>query len=132
VGFVSKSIDVAQLTSFETAVDGSAIKMHMEDSAGQAFSICFPVDCLRSLLMTLPKMVTGAVQRRYNDPRLRVTYPVDTFQIELGSDLCTRILTLATPDGFAVSFSLTEEQCQEIGLAETETTESGSAQFHVN
>ena len=116
---MSENIDVGQLTFFETSVDGAAIKMHLEDAAGRAFSICFPLDCLQSLIMTLPNMVTSAVQRLYRDPTLRVTYPVAEFQLELGSDLSTRILTLATVDGFAVSFSLTAEQCQEIGLTET-------------
>jgi len=132
VGSVSKNIDVGSLTFFETAVDGSAIKIHLEDRHGQAFSVCFPLSCLNGLVMTLPRMVTAAVQRRYNDPSLRVTYPLAEFQVELGSDLQTRILTLTTPDGFEVSFSLTEQQCRDIGSAETATTESGSSLISVN
>ena len=36
------------------------------------------------------------------------------FQVELADDFETRIFTLETPDGFSVSFGLTEEQCREI------------------
>lgn len=68
--------------------------------------------------MTLPMMVTTAVQRSANDPSLRITYPLTRFKVELAPDLRTRILTLATSDGFAVSFSLSEAQCRGIGCAE--------------
>jgi hypothetical protein len=47
---------------------------------------------------------------------MRITYPVTEFQIEL-SPGNFRILTIGTPDGFTVSFSLTEELSQELGEA---------------
>jgi hypothetical protein len=47
---------------------------------------------------------------------MRITYPVTEFQIELSLGNF-RILTIGTPDGFTVSFSLTEELSQELGEA---------------
>jgi hypothetical protein len=45
---------------------------------------------------------------------MRITYPATDFRIEL-SPGNARILTIGTPDGFTVSFSLTEELSQELG-----------------
>jgi hypothetical protein len=66
--------------------------------------------------MTLPTMAASAIKRADNDPTMRITYPATDFQIEL-SPGNVRILTIGTPDGFTVSFSLTEEFSQELGEA---------------
>jgi hypothetical protein len=90
----------------------------MQDEAGQPLSLHMPLECLNRLVMTLPGMVRQAVQQRHRDPTLRVVYPVAQFELELASDYATRILTLATPDGFSASFGLTKEQCQQIAADE--------------
>ncbi|HEY1545352.1 MAG TPA: hypothetical protein VGG01_23370 [Xanthobacteraceae bacterium] len=64
--------------------------------------------------MTLPQMVTAAVQRQRTDPSARVVYPLAESRIELSVDLATRILTRVTPDGFTVSFAVINEQFQEL------------------
>ena len=66
--------------------------------------------------MTLPRMASNAIKRAHNDSAMRITYPATNFQIEL-SPGNVRILTIGTPDGFTVSFSLTEEFSQELGEA---------------
>ena len=114
---MASRVDVRKLTRFETADDGSSIEMLVEDIAGRSASLSFPIECLTSLIMTLPGMVTSAVQRRQKDPTLRVVFPLQQFEVELSPNLDTRILTLMTPDGFAVSFSLSEDQCRKIGCA---------------
>jgi hypothetical protein len=110
-------IDVRKLTRFEAAEDGLSIVMHVEDTAGRPASLCFPIDCLTSLIMTLPAMVTSALQQRQKDPTVRVVFPLQQFDLELSANLETRILTLKTPDGFAVSFSLGEVECLRLGCA---------------
>jgi hypothetical protein len=119
---MGRDIEVRKLTRFETADDGTSIKILVEDATGQPATLSFPIECLTSLIMTLPRMVTAAVQRQQKDPTLRVTFPLEQFEVELSPDLDTRILTLTTPDGFAVSFSLSEEQCRGIGCAGLERT----------
>jgi hypothetical protein len=52
----------------------------------------------------------------------RMVYPVARFRLELAADFETRILSLETPDGFNVSFGLTQAQCRE--LAEDHPCES--------
>jgi len=85
-----------------------------------------PLECLNQLMMTLPGIVRQAVQRRYRDPSLRIVYTVARFQVELADDSETRILTLETPDGFSVSFGLTEEQCREIAIDRRSEFPSGT------
>jgi hypothetical protein len=113
-------IDVQKLTRFETADDGLSIEVLVQDSAGRPASLSFPIECLTSLIMTLPGMVTSALQRRQRDPTLRVVFPLQEFEVELSSNPDTRILTLKTLDGFAVSFGLSEDQCRRIGCATRE------------
>jgi hypothetical protein len=111
---VSAEFAIGEVTHFETAEDGSSIRLVMEDVSGRLVSLHMPLRCLNRLIMTLPKMVRDALQLRHRDPSLRIVYPVAQFQVELAGDFETRILTLETPDGFSASFGLTEEQCREI------------------
>ncbi|MCW5255280.1 hypothetical protein [Verminephrobacter aporrectodeae] len=126
------NINVARLVTFQSSDDGTCIRMFTEDSVGLASTVTLTLECLQSLTMTLPAMATSMIQRSQNDPTVRVTYPVDRFQIELSADMRTKILTLTTPDGFSVSFSLNEEQCQELGIDRGSLTETGMPNHRMN
>ncbi|SHN77667.1 hypothetical protein SAMN05444170_3482 [Bradyrhizobium erythrophlei] len=115
-GSMADQIDIRRLVNFETAIDGTAVKLVAEDQAGRTVDIILTVEILSALLMTLPKMASSAVRRANHDPRMRITYPLREFQIEAAPDNF-RILTIGTPDGFTVSFSLTEELSRELGEA---------------
>jgi len=103
------------MTRFETAEDGSSVRLDMEDVNGRLVSLHMPLKCLNRLIMTLPEIVRRALQAQHRDASVRIVYPVARFQLELAGDSETRILTLETPDGFSASFGLTEEQWREIG-----------------
>ena len=77
-------------------------------------------------------MVTQAVQREHDDQSLRIVYPVDRLSVELSSDRHTRIPTLETPDGFNVSFSLTAEQCRDIGGSDQTVAEARGLAARLN
>lgn len=111
---VGTEFKIGKMTGFETVEDGSSISLGMEDVAGRPLSLRMTLECLNQLMMTLPGMVRQAVQRQHRNPSLRIVYPLARFQLELADDFETRILTLETPDGFSVSFGLTEEQRREI------------------
>jgi hypothetical protein len=113
---MAAELAINKLVNFETAIDGTAVKLIVEDFAGQTVSIVMTVETLTALLMTLPTMASSAVRRAHGDSNTRVTYPLREFQIESTIDNL-RILTIGTPDGFTVSFSLTEELSQELGEA---------------
>jgi hypothetical protein len=112
---VSQDVDVRKLICFEASDDGFSIRIRVEDAIGRPALLSFPIECITSLMMTLPSMTATAIQRRQNNPKARITYPLAHFEIELTADPETRILTLKTPDGFTVSFSLSESQCRRIG-----------------
>jgi hypothetical protein len=113
---VANDIEIRRLINFETAADGTAVRLLAEDIAGRTIRIILTIEALSALLMTLPKMASNAIKRVHSDPAMRITYPATDFQIEL-SPGNVRILTIGTPDGFTVSFSLTEEISQELGEA---------------
>jgi hypothetical protein len=116
---MTTEVEIKRLVNFETAADGTAVKLIARDVANRTFSIILTLETLSALLMTLPTMALSAVKRAHNDPTMRITYPLREFEIELGPDNL-RILTIGTPDGFTVSFSLTEELSQELGRAHLE------------
>jgi hypothetical protein len=116
---MTTEVEIKRLVNFETAADGTAVKLIVRDVANRTFSIILTLETLSALLMTLPTMALSAVKRAHNDPTMRITYPLREFEIELGPDNL-RILTIGTPDGFTVSFSLTEELSQELGRAHLE------------
>src|ERR1700751_3410373 len=116
---MTTEVEVKRLVNFETAIDGTAVTLIVPDVPNRTFSIILTLETLSALLMTLPTMALSAVKRAHNDPSMRITYPLREFEIELGPDNI-RILTIGTPDGFTVSFSLTEELSQELGAAHLE------------
>ena len=124
---MTTEIEVQKLINFETATDGAAVKLIIRDVANRNVGIILTIEKLSALLMTLPAMASSAVKRAHNDPSMRITYPLRAFEIEPGPDN-PRILTIGTPDGFTVSFSLTEELSQELGKAHLEG--GGSAKTH--
>ena len=73
-----------------------------------------PVDCLRSLLMTLPGLIEQALKARYSDHTLTLVHPVGDWSLQAAAGDDRLILTLATPDDFKVSFALTEDDAESL------------------
>jgi hypothetical protein len=112
--FMDEVVEIRTLARFETSADGNFIKLIGAGPRGEIVSLNFVTDSLSGLLVTLPKLLACAEQCRRNDPSVRLVFRLSRFQLELGTDRQTRILTLTTQDGFSVSFGLTEMQCREI------------------
>jgi hypothetical protein len=85
-------IEVSKLINYETASDGTAVRINIEDADGHTFGIVFTLETATALLMTLPAIASSVIKRANNDPRMRVTYPLTDFQIESTPDNL-RILT---------------------------------------
>jgi len=86
---MSRGVEIAALQTFEVAPDG-----------------------------TLPRMAVEALHRRCRDNTLRIVYPAASWTIERNTERGeTFILTLATPDGFEVSFALSRGKLE--AIAET-------------
>ena len=99
-----------ELIAYDIASDGNWFRMSFSCVNGKQGSLRLPTECLKALIMTLPRMMTKALSARYGDDSLRLVYPAEVVRIEGSRDPNTFILTLTTPDGFAVSFSLSGQQ----------------------
>ena len=97
------------LTTCQVAAGGEAFRLNFENADGQPMSLTLPSDCLRALLMTLPRLTAQALRAKYRDDTLKVVYPVGKWSLQVASDGVHRILTLCTPDGFEVSFALQDD-----------------------
>jgi hypothetical protein len=99
-------VEVRELTTYEVAPDGSSIRMRFLDPEGREMSIIVPMENLRTLAFTMPKMVGDAMQAAYGTAALRLVHMVDMWKIERGDDGKSVILTFATPDHFQISLAV--------------------------
>ena len=99
-----------ELVSYRIAKDGTRFRLSFICTNGEAGSISLPMECLQGLITTLPGMMTQALHARYGDASLRLVYPAEDVRVEWTRIPDEFIISFTTPDGFAVSFSLTEEQ----------------------
>lgn len=97
------------LTTCQVDPTGDLFRFGFEGVDGRPASVVLPVDCLRSLLMTLPNVIEQALQARYGDDTLKVVYPMGGWSLEAAAGSSSTILTMTTPDGFKVSFALSPE-----------------------
>lgn len=106
---MSTVIRAQSLTTFEVSSAGTHVRINTRDEQGQPGTLEMPVDCLSQLLMTLPRMIQTALQRR-DGQSARLTYPMESFRLELGeldaNGGQVYILTLKTDGAFEVSFTL--------------------------
>jgi hypothetical protein len=121
----ARRLGVGRLTHFSVCCSGRHVEVGFTDQAGEPMSLELPQECLSALLMTLPRMIEAALRRRTGNPALRQVYPLSDWELHLGSEPDSMIISLATPDGFSVSFCAPLEQAAELGaaLARQEQTE---------
>ncbi len=124
-------IPVSELTVFEVAPDGSAVRMGFRTCGDRAAALVLPAECVQQLVMTVPGMAEAALQRRHRDSTLRLTYPVGTWRVEQSQAPGTLILTLETIDGFKVSFAVGRTIVSDIADGLRDAAESPEADFVV-
>jgi hypothetical protein len=56
--------------------------------------------------MTLPQLLSQALQAQYADRSLRAVFPLGEWRLEVAAGSKELILTMRTPEGFEVAFSL--------------------------
>jgi hypothetical protein len=114
-----RRLGVSTLTHFSVCRSGRHVEIGFADHTGAPVLLELPVQCLSMLLMTLPTMIEAALRRRTGNPDLRQVYPLGDWQLHRGSDPEQVILSMATPDGFRVSFCADLEQAVVLGEALT-------------
>jgi len=110
-------IDIETLTSCEIAADGGTISLGFVDSAGQPATVTLSLNDAGSLAMTLPGLITTALQTRFGDRSLCNAYPLASWAVEQSSDPAQILMTLRTADGFSACFSVQRRQQSEFGEA---------------
>jgi hypothetical protein len=110
-------IDTETLTTCEIAADGGAISLGFVDSAGRPATVTLSLNDAGSLAMTLPGLITRALQTRFRDRNLYNAYPLASWALEQSSDPTQVLVTLRTADGFSACFSVRHEQQNEFGAA---------------
>lgn len=103
-----------RLTTFDISPDGNRFCLNFTDQSGSIAGLSLPSECLIQLIMTLPEMASKALKVRHRDDTLRIVYPLGTFRMEASNMQEIVILTLATQDGFKVSFGLTDGDLKEL------------------
>jgi hypothetical protein len=110
----SMDIIAKELITYEVGTDGSWFRMNFSTADGERGSLRLPTECLQALIMTLPTMMTQALRAQHEDESLRLVYTAGLVDIEGARDSDKFILTLTTPDDFAVSFCVTRQQLTEL------------------
>src|SRR5215471_15581862 len=111
------TIRAERLTMFSVAADGSSVSLGVADEEGRAGVLMLPTACLKQLMMTLPEMMRRALRLQHDDPSLRLVYRTAGWEVERSTVPGTFIVTLRTPDGFHVSFALTESDLSDMAKA---------------
>src|SRR5258708_23771325 len=86
--------------------EGDSITLNLPDKNGKTCEVVVTFDKASSLAMTLPRLLTTALQRKYSDGTLRHVYPLRGYTVEGASDFRHLMVALAADDGFDVVFAL--------------------------
>jgi hypothetical protein len=88
-------IDADELTEIRLSADGARVLMSLLDTEGRKVSLSLPASCLNAVMSVAPRHAEpGAIHK------------LDSWNmgaVENGQDL---LLTLRTPEGLAISFTL--------------------------
>lgn len=101
-------IDASELDGAQLSSDGSRLILRLRDAAGQKVSLSLPMTCLNAMLAAMPRSAPMGAR-----------HSLDAWSMapaENGQDM---ILTLRTPEGLAVSFTIKPWQVQ--GMATVAT-----------
>src|SRR4029078_12787305 len=112
-------IETQELTTCEVAPDGCAISLGFVDSRGEPATSRLSVNQVCALIMTLPGLISKALQARFGDQSLRYAYPLDSWVIEQSTDPKHGMGTVGPSDGTRVCFSIARDQQSELGEALT-------------
>ena len=89
--------------------DGQSITLTLPDKRGKACRLVLTFGEASALAMTLPRLLTLALQQKYSDHAVRHVYPLRRYAVECASDLRHLIVTLAADGGFDVVFAIKTE-----------------------
>jgi hypothetical protein len=108
-------IAIAALTTCGVSADGETVELSFVDAAGTPMSLQLPFDCAQSFAMTLPSLLTQALQNITGEAQARYVFPLGSWRVEETGARSGLIATLGTEDGFEVSFGIPHDTCRSLG-----------------
>jgi hypothetical protein len=108
-------IRCGKLTTCKALGDGEALKLDLIDADGKPVSVLLSFEHAESIAMTLPRLLTQAVKAQTGQDNARYVFPLGPWRLERIEDSHSFILTLATVDGFEVSFRMPHDACRTLG-----------------
>jgi hypothetical protein len=109
-----ETITSSRLTTCQVVEGGRAVQLGFVDEAGKSSSVTFPFDQAESIVMTLPQMLSIALQLRTHNKQARYVFPLQRWSLESSGDDFL-VANMMTNDGFQVSFAIPREVCKAIG-----------------
>ena len=103
---MSKETYVASLTTWELSSDGRYIRLNFEDQFRRPAKLRLTSAGAQQLIMTLPQLLSRALQAQHGDDSVRAVFPLGRWRVETTAGSKDFILTMMTPDGFEAAFSL--------------------------
>jgi hypothetical protein len=110
-------IDVGSLGTCQISSDGHWIRLNLRDTRGNPVPLNLTLSSVQQLLMRLPRLLSRAFQAQYADASMRAVFPLSDWRLETGARSENFILTMTTPDGFEVSFSIGARALAQIASA---------------
>lgn len=111
---------VEGLTSWSVSDDGDRIRLGFENGVGRLRRLDLPFDAISALLLLIPRILRRALRARGNHSA-RVVQPLGAWSLERTAGSGCLILTLSTPAGFDVAFSVAPHQLAAMNEAVDQT-----------
>src|ERR1700751_617041 len=92
-----------QLTTCTVIEGGKTICFNFAGQAGESVSIEMPFNQAESIAMTIPQLLSAALQMQTGDAQGRYVFSVGNWSFESAKDPNYRILAVRTPDRFEVA-----------------------------
>lgn len=113
---MTQTILSSRLTTCDAEDDGTAIHLDFLDAAGEPVAVTFPFVQAQSIVVMLPGLLSQALRRKIKSDVARLVFDLGRWSVERSDRPCA-IMTLATEDGFEVSFGIPFEACRSLGWA---------------
>ena len=104
-------ICTTELTTCGVLKGGQGVTLGLLDQNGAEVTVQLSFDHAQAMVMTLPGLLTRALQSLTGEDSSRYVFELNSWLIEQANDRTGLILTLGTPDGFKISFNLPVDVC---------------------
>jgi hypothetical protein len=108
-------ISSRKLTTCSVAGDGSKVGLEFLDQSGTTVTVELPLEQAEVVVMTLPRLLAGAVRQKTGNQEARYVFGLHEWAIEGAEDQQCLIATLKTMNGFEVCFGIPFEVCRAFG-----------------